>query len=295
MEKATYPDFIIEFSNYLIGIKNYSQVYVTNMISTLKQFLSFINAHKYNNKYNSIEKMSLNDLRALTNSDIYSFIYFLAENHYQCSSRIKKTEHLRAFFDFLYRIKHTLFKEPFKKIKREKNICSKLPEYLSFNEAKKVQELYKNSTDEKAIRDNAIIHLFLHSGLRVSEVSNLKISDLDFNNDSFLIFGKGNKERTGYINAPTKKALLKYLEIRKNLQAKNKKDNDTLFLSRHNTQLSVRQIRNLIKQTYQKVDIQNENYSVHTLRHTCATLLYKNGADIKVIMELLRSRTNRNN
>lgn len=292
MEETAYPDFIMEFSNYLIGIKNFSQVYVTNMMITIKQFLSFINIHKYNNKYNSIKKMSLNDLRGLTNSDIYSFIYFLAENHYQCSSRIKKTEHLRSFFDFLYRIKHTLFKEPFKEIKREKNIYSKLPEYLSFNEAQKVQALYKNSTDEKEIRDNAIVHLFLHCGLRVSEVSNLNINDINFNNDTFLIYGKGRKERVGYLNKPTKDALLSYLEIRKKLQAKNKKDDNAVFLTQKRTRISARHIRTSIKMMYEKAEIHNENYSVHTLRHTCATLLYKNGADLKIIMLILRSFSN---
>ena len=78
---------------------------------------------------------------------------------------------------------------------------------MSLDEAKKMIEVYANSTDEIEIRDNAVLHLFLNSGLRLSELKNLSIDDLDLNNNKFSIIGKGNKERTGYINDITRKAL----------------------------------------------------------------------------------------
>lgn len=287
MENYKYPKFISEFSNYLIGIKNYSDKYVTNIVTTLQQFLSFINVHKYNNKYETINKMTLNDVRFLSNSDIYSFIFFLAENHYKIGSRILKIEHLRTFFDFLYRIKHNIFTEPFKKIKREKNVYEKLPNYLSINEAKKLLKLYANSTKENEIRDNAILHIFLNCGLRVSEVSNLNITDFDFNKDTFTILGKGNKERIGYLNKSTKEALLKYLELRKTVTAKSLKDNDALFLSLEKKRISISNIRKNIKKAYNKVGLNEDKYSVHTLRHTCATLMYKSGININTIKEVL--------
>ena len=92
-------------------------------------------------------------------------------------------------------------------------------------------ELYKNSIKELDIRKNAIIHLCLHCGMRISEVSNLNISDFKLFERKFIIFGKGNKERMGYLNNDTYNALIKYLEIRKNIIPKNKKDEDKLFLS----------------------------------------------------------------
>lgn len=287
MENCKYPKFISEFSNYLIGIKDYSDKYVTNIVTTLQQFLSFINIHKYNNKYETINKMTLNDVRFLSNSDIYSFIFFLAENHYKIGSRILKIEHLRTFFDFLYRIKHNIFTEPFKKIKREKNVYEKLPNYLSINEAQKLLKLYANSTKENEIRDNAILHIFLNCGLRVSEVSNLNITDFDFNKDTFTILGKGNKERIGYLNKSTKEALLKYLELRKIMSAKSLKDDDALFLSLEKKRICTRNIRKNIKKAYNKVGLNEDKYSVHTLRHTCATLMYKSGININTIKEVL--------
>jgi site-specific recombinase XerD len=287
MEETNVPTFITDFSNYLIAIKNFSAIYVKNMAITIQQFLYFINIHKFNEKYDSINKMSLNDLRSLTNSDIYSFMFFLAENHYKTSSRITKTEHLRAFFDYLFRIQHTIFKEPFKQIKREKKKYLQLPNYLSLEESKKLLKQYAESTNKTEIRNNAILHLLLNCGLRVSEIKNLNISDINLNNDTFIINGKGNKERTGYLNQITKNALLKYLEIRKDMKTKHSKDKDALFLVRGGTRISTRRIEKMVDIAYEDAGIDNKVYTVHTLRHTCATLLYRNGIDIKVIKELL--------
>lgn len=287
MEENRTPAFLIDFSNYLIAIKNYSGIYVKNMLITIQQFLDFINVHKFNNKYNSINSFTLNDIRCLCNSDIYSFIFFLAESHYKISSRILKTDHLRTFFDYLFRIKHNIFKEPFKQIKREKNIYLQLPEYLSLNESKELLNLYSDSTKINEIRDNAILHLFLNCGLRVSELKNLNISDFNFSNNTFTIFGKGNKERTGYLNKSTTEALEKYLEIRNTIQPKSQKDKDALFLSNKRVRICTRAIELAIDRAYEKAGLDKSVYTVHTLRHTCATLMYKNGIDIKTIKEFL--------
>ena len=114
-EESKIPKFVTDLTNYLIAIKNLSKVYVKNMTITIEQFLEFINIHKLKNKYESIHELTLNDIRSLTNSDIYSFIYFLAESQYKINSRVVKTEHLRTFFDYLFTIQHSLFTEPFKK------------------------------------------------------------------------------------------------------------------------------------------------------------------------------------
>lgn len=277
------PKFVDDLTNYLIGIKNLSKVYVQNMTVTIEQFLEFINIHKLKNKYNSICEITLNDIRALTNSDIYSFIYFLAESQYKINSRVVKTEHLRTFFDYLFTIQHTIFKEPFKKINCDRKIMKKLPNYLSLDEAKKMITVYANSNYELDIRDNAIIHLFLNSGLRLSELKNLSLDDLKLDNDRFTIIGKGNKERTGYVNNITKKALEEYLRIRDNFKPKDK----TLFVSKYGSKMSSTAIEKIIKKAYKLAGINYEDYAVHTLRHTCATLLYRNGIDIRTIQELL--------
>ena len=277
------PKFVTDLTNYLVGIKNLSKVYVKNMTITIEQFLDFLNIHILKNKYNSLQEFTLNDIRSLKNSDIYSFIFFLGESQFKINSRVVKTEHLRTFFDYLFTIQHTLFTEPFKKINSDKKIMKKLPNYLSLDEAKKMINVYANSKYELDIRDNAVIHLFLNSGLRLSELKNLSIDDLNLDTGRFSIIGKGNKERTGYINEITKKALEEYLRIRNNLHPKSK----TVFVSKYGTKMSSTGIEKIIKKAYKLAEIDDEDYCVHTLRHTCATLLYRNGIDIRTIQELL--------
>lgn len=289
MEK--YNDFMTDFENYLLVIKNLSEQYIKKIKQTTTQFLDFINIYKFDNKYTNSQNITLNEIRTVTNQDIYSYIFYLADNDYKQVTRNTKVEHLRTFFEFLYKIKHRLFTQPFQKINTEKRIAKQLPNYLSFNEAKKLTELYKNSDKELDIRKNAIIHLFLHCGMRISEVANLNISDFKLSERKFLIFGKGNKERTGYLNDDTYKALMKYMEIRKKLVPKNKKDKDKLFISNKLTKIGNTTIRTFIKKAYLEAGINNNSYSVHTLRHTCATLLFKAGNDIKLIQELLGHST----
>ena len=171
MGKNNYKEFISEFSDYLFAIKNLSELYVSNIIGTVHQFLEYINIYKFKEEFNAVEEINLNDIRTLTNRDIYSFIFYLAKNDYQPNSRSIKIEHLRAFFDFLFRIKHDIFKQPFQKIKTEKRTSVQLPNYLSLNESKRLIELYMESKKTNEIRNNAIINLCLNCGLRVSEVS----------------------------------------------------------------------------------------------------------------------------
>lgn len=282
-EENKIPKFVTDLTNYLIAIKNLSQVYVKNMTITIGQFLEFINIHKLKNKYESIQELTLNDIRSLNNSDIYSFIYFLAESQYKINSRVVKTEHLRTFFEYLYTIKHSTFTEPFKRINCERKLEQKLPNYLSLEEAKKVVNAYSNSSKISDIRSNAMIHIFLNCGLRLSEVVNLNVNDINLSENRFSIIGKGNKERIGYLNEPTKKALLDYLEIRNNMQVKT----NALFLSIYNKRISEPAVKKIVKRAYTLAGIDKDLYSTHTLRHTCATLLYRNGADIKTIQELL--------
>ena len=279
------PKFVEEFTGYLLAIKNLSKTYITNMTVTIEQFLQFINIHKFKNKYDTITKISLNDIRGLNNSDIYSFIFFLAESHYKNNSRVVKIEHLRTFFDYLFRIEHSIFREPFKKINSERKLDKKLPNYLSLEEAKRLIDLYKDSTNPIEIRDSAMLHIFLNCGLRLSEIRNLNLEDINLYDDRFTIIGKGNKERTNYLNDITKKALQKYLDIRDNSNDKTK--NNPLFLTEYGYRMSVTTIKKIVKRAYRKANLDENVYSVHTLRHTCATILYKAGVNIKTIQEIL--------
>ncbi len=146
--------------------------------------------------------------------------------------------------------------------------------------------LRKYIVKEKLIKNFQITyHFFLNCGLRLSEIKNLNIEDINLNDDKFTIIGKGNKERTNYLNDITKEALLKYLNIRDNSHDKGR--NNPLFLTDYGFRMSVTTIKKIVKRAYRKANLDENIYSVHTLRHTCATILYKAGCNIRTIQELL--------
>ena len=101
-----------------------------------------------------------------------------------------------------------------------------------------------------------MLHIFLNCDLRLSEIKNLNIEDINLNDDKFTIIGKGNKERTK-------------------------------FLTDYGFRMSVTTIKKIVKRAYRKANLDENIYSVHTLRHTCATILYKAGCNIRTIQELL--------
>lgn len=187
--------------------------------------------------------------------------------------------------EYSFRIEHKIFREPFKKINSERKIEKKLPNYLSLAEAKNLIKIYANSEDPIKIRDNAMLHIFLNCGLRLSEIKNLNLDDINLKDDRFTIIGKGNKERTNYLNDITKEALLKYLEIRDT--SHDKARGNPLFLTAYGLRMSDKTIKMIVKRAYKKSGLDEKVYSVHTLRHTCATILYKAGCDIHTIQKLL--------
>ena len=131
------------------------------------------------------------------------------------------------------------------------------------------------------------MHLFLGCGLRLAELNELKISDFDLKENKFVVLGKGNKERTCYLNANAKEILKKYINYRKNNPIADKDIDAFLFISQWNKKISDREIRKIVKKTYEKAEIDETQYSVHTLRHSFATILYKSGVDIRLLQVLL--------
>jgi len=131
-------------------------------------------------------------------------------------------------------------------------------------------------------RDFCILTIFLNCGLRISEISNLDISDL--REDSIRVLGKGNKERIVYINDACAAAINDYLQVRKTITASDKR---ALFLSSRRARISTSAIHSLVKKSLLAAGLDSTKYSSHKLRHTAATLMLKNGVDVRTLQELL--------
>ena len=164
-------------------------------------------------------------------------------------------------------------------------IGRKLPETLSEQEINQLINAIDLSTDEGE-RNRAILEIMYSCGLRVSELIHLKISDLFFNEGFIRIIGKGNKERFVPIHQKAQKYISIYIkEIRSHVTIK-KSHEDTLFLSRRGKSLSRQMIFVLIKTLALNINL-NKKISPHTFRHSFATHLLKNGADLRAIQQML--------
>ena len=211
-----------------------------------------------------------------------AFVYqYSKTKHPRSQARLMSS--LKGFFDFL--LNEGLRKENPAALLESPRLGLYLPDTLNIEEVEAL--LQANEEDHYlGIRNRAIVETLYGCGLRVSELTALQLSDLFFEEGYVRVFGKGNKQRLVPLAATTQKYIQGYLDIRSEVTPKMAKDGDTLFLSRRGTGLTRAMIFTLIKQLAVKAGI-SKKVSPHTLRHSFATHLLENGADLRAIQLML--------
>ena len=166
----------------------------------------------------------------------------------------------------------------------------RMPKYLSLEDSKRLLNVTADENDENKERDYAIITLFLNCGLRLSELVGINISNIDFSENRLTVIGKGNKERTIYLNEACINAITKYMSVRpkEGVKMDSKASNKALFLSKWKERISNRTVQYIVERELLKAGLDTSKYSTHKLRHTAATLMYQYGkVDIRALQELL--------
>ncbi len=213
---------------------------------------------------------------------IKDFLYQIS-NFIAAQSQARLLSGLRIFFNFLI-LEQQMDTNPLELIESPK-LSRKLPDVLSLEEIDRMIAAIDLSKPEGE-RNRAIIETVYGCGLRVSELINLRISDLFFEEGFIKVTGKGNKQRLVPISAYTQKYIRIYLHHIRLHQKIDPKYSDILFLNRRGKQLTRVMIFQIIKQLTRKAGI-NKNISPHSLRHSFATHLLENGADLRSIQLLL--------
>lgn len=214
--------------------------------------------------------------------DVQQFLYEEAKN-IEARSQARRISGLKSFFNFLV-FEGYRESSPIDLIESPK-LGRKLPTVLSLDEI----ELLLNAIDlgnPLGHRNRAIIETLYGSGLRVSELVNLKISDLYFKENMMLITGKGDKQRLVPLGAYAKKHIKHYKDEVRVLNKITVEDRDTLFLNRNGRKLTRAMIFTLTKQLAKQAEI-DKKISPHTFRHSFATHLLENGADLRTIQTLM--------
>jgi len=259
-------NYILEFLRYIKIEKNYSNYTVINYGKDLKLFTQFL------------EEQNILDFKKIEYKTIRKFLEFLYEKDYSKKSIARHISSLRSLFKYL--IKEDLIeKNPMTLISNPK-LDKKLPKFLYYDELEKILSIPDRNTI-LGMRDLTILETFYSTGIRVSELINIKIKDIDFNSKNIKILGKGNKERYVLFGEVLKKYLISYI---------NKKEEfsncEYLFINRLGNKLTDRGVRLIIDNILKKGMIEY-HISPHVLRHTFATHLLDNGANLRTVQELL--------
>ncbi|CAM1366177.1 Tyrosine recombinase XerD [Tenacibaculum litoreum] len=218
----------------------------------------------------------------ITQETIQQFIYEVSKK-INARSQARLISGLRSFFDFL--VFEDYRKDNPTDLVESPNIIKKLPDTLEKEDIDKLIDAIDLSHPQGE-RNKTIIETIYSCGLRVSELINLQLSDLFFDDGYIRILGKGNKYRFVPIHITTIHRLTFYInEIRSQITPK-KEDEDTVFLNRRGKRLTRQMIFIILKELAQKISLK-KSIGPHTLRHSFATYLLKNGADLRIIQQLL--------
>ncbi len=267
--------------NYLTVAKGRSDLTVSEYYYDLRDIFKFIKRDKFNIKVDDYKEINISDLdmdffKSITTDELYEYLFAHSN---KAVSRARKISSMKTFFNYLCNIKKIIDKNPCIGLEGPK-LESRLPKYLQLDEA---LSLLHSVDGEFKERDTAILTIFLNCGLRLSELVNINLCDIK--NNTLTIIGKGNKERSIYLNEACQKAIKEYMLVR---PIDNVKDKNALFLSKQNRRISPRMVELLVKKYIQLAGLDTRKYTPHKLRHTAATLMHKYGnVDVLTLQQIL--------
>ena len=285
------PEYLNSFLDYSITILNKSPNTIKEYNYDLAMFLKFIMVHFNLTSYKdfkdiNISNLSLDVIKKIELNDIHAFLAYLTTTyHSKAATRARKVSSIRVFFNYLSQKANLIEKNPAQNLETPK-IEKRMPKYLTLDDSKKLLTVTSDEERNKE-RDYAIITLFLNCGLRLSELVGININDISFDDAKMTVIGKGNKERTIYLNKACLQAINSYLEVRPKIGIKPSSIK-ALFLSERKERISKRTVQYVVDKELRRAGLDTKKYSTHKLRHTAATLMYQYGnVDIRALQELL--------
>src|SRR5699024_2764999 len=262
---------IIDYLHYLMIERGLSENTRSSYQRDLKKYLSFL------------KKKEISDWQAVDRYIILDFLQELKKEKLAATTITRMITSLRRFHQYLRQERYTDH-DPMQHIDSPKK-AQKLPDTLSLDEVEKLIET-PDTSKLLGLRDRAILEVMYATGLRVSELIHLKLNDLHLKIGLLQTVGKGDKERIVPLGELAVTWIGRYLELARPVLTKKHPEEEHLFVNNHGTGLSRQGIWKNLKQVVQKAGI-HKNVTPHTLRHSFATHLLENGADLRTVQELL--------
>lgn len=296
MDRSDAPQVLRDFLIYHETIRGHSKATVDEYYLDLRTFFRFLKLSRgLVPRTAEFEEISISDVdvsfvAAVTLTEVYDFLAYLSRDRIKqansqepeyglsAASRARKISAIRSFFKYLTVKAKLLDENPVQDLDSPK-IPKTLPRYLTLEES---QRLLLAADGKNKERDYCILCIFLNCGLRISELVGLNVSD--YRGESLRVVGKGNKERTVYLNDACRDAIDNYLSVRKLLAPPRV---TALFLSNRRARMSCDSVQVMVKKNLTKAGLDASLYSTHKLRHTAATLMLQNGVDVRTLQEVL--------
>lgn len=283
------PPLLRDFVNHEYAIRNKSALTVDEYVLDLSLFFRYLkNQRSGASPALSLEKTDISDLdisffRSITLGDAYAFLsYCKMERDNDAAARARKTSSIRAFFKYLAVQRKLLDENPMQELETPK-LKKTQPKYLTLEESLRLLDAVDGKYKE---RDYCILTLFLNCGLRLAELVSINYTDIKDNN-TLVVTGKGNKQRTIYLNDACMAAIKNYMAVRP-VDGVAAADKTALFLSSRKKRISPKTVQHIVYDYLEKCGLSDRGLSVHKLRHTAATLMYRYGdVDVLVLKEIL--------
>ncbi|MFP4014195.1 MAG: tyrosine recombinase XerC [Chitinispirillaceae bacterium] len=268
VEKSEILRVMEQFLQYARKEKGYSEHTLDAYRRDLEQFAAFL----------KLKKLPLSAAGALTRASLRAFSYSLREQGLKARSMARKIASLKSLCRYCMK-QQILSVNPAKTLATPK-MDKPLPVFLSRNQADELDSRPQNGPED--VRNGAIVELFYGTGIRLSELYSLSVSDIDRNRLTVRVVGKGRKERI----VPVTKQALDLIDLYLRLRPERGGVRDPLFVNQKGQRLSRRQIERIVNKALSSISVQKKK-SPHVLRHSFATHLLDSGADIRAVKELL--------
>ncbi len=263
-------DYLKDFYNYLKYEKNFSEHTIRAYVSDVSTFLLWLDKE---------------DILSVTNKKFTDFLRFIQNIKYEKSTVARKIASIRSFYHFLY-IKEKISYNPIDNISSPKQ-SKTLPKFLTTDEVESILQNIKIDSPS-GYRNRLILELLWVTGMRISELSSLNFENLNLESNEIKVLGKGNKERIVLIPNKTKDFLNNYIQNVRSLICEGALNelNSPLFINNNGYRLQNQSIRKAIKNVVEKIKLPKK-VTPHVFRHSFATKMLENGADLRIVQELL--------